>query len=316
MHDISLEVDGSGTTDPATGNYQYNEGDVVNITAIPDEGWQFDSWNGGVTNAQSNATTIIISSNETVTAKFSPIVHDISLEVDGGGSTKPAAGNHQYHEGDVVTIMAITDEGWKFDGWSGGVADPRAAVTTITVNSDKNVTAKFSPIVHDISLEVDGSGTTDPATGNYQYNEGDVVNITAIPDEGWQFDSWNGGVTNAQSNATTIIISSNETVTAKFSPIVHDISLEVDGGGSTKPAAGNHQYHEGDVVTIMAITDEGWKFDGWSGDVADPRAAVTTITVNSDKNVKANFSQIVPGWWQALRTLYDEVLAKLRSLFS
>ena len=33
-------------------------------------------------------------------------------------------------------------------------------------------------------------GTTDPAPGNYTYNSGDVINITAIPDDGFQFAYW------------------------------------------------------------------------------------------------------------------------------
>ncbi|MDD4986154.1 MAG: hypothetical protein PHQ43_10275, partial [Dehalococcoidales bacterium] len=84
--------------------------------------------------------------------------------------------------------------------------------------------------------------------------------------------------------------------------------------GSTKPVPGTHDYREGDVVTIIAITGEGWRFDGWSGDVTDSESAVTTVTVSSDKAVTANFSQVEPSWWKALHTIYDKVLAMFRSL--
>jgi uncharacterized repeat protein (TIGR02543 family) len=77
---------------------------------------------------------------------------------------------------------------------------------------------------------------------------------------------------------------------------------------------GTHEYNEGDVVSITAIPDEGWQFDGWSGDVTAPQLTMTTLTVTSDTTVTADFSRVEPDWWQVLRTLYDEVLAILRSL--
>ncbi|MDD5590837.1 MAG: InlB B-repeat-containing protein [Dehalococcoidales bacterium] len=182
------------------------------------------------------------------------------------------------------------------------------------MSSNKTVTANFTPIVHTLSLEVDGSGSIQPAAGIHEYNQGDVVTITATPGEGWQFDGWSGDVTDSESAVTTVTVSSDMTVTAEFSPIVHTLSLGVDGSGSIQPAAGSHEYNEGDVVTITATPAEGWQFDGWSGDVSDSESAVTTVTVSSDKTVTANFSQAEPSWWKALHTVYDRVLAMFRSL--
>ncbi|MDD5509753.1 MAG: InlB B-repeat-containing protein [Dehalococcoidales bacterium] len=314
VHTLSLEVDGSGSIQPAAGAYQYNEGEVVTIKAVPNQGWQFDGWSGGVTNPDLTTTTVTVSSDKTVTAEFTPIVHNLSLGVDGSGSTKPVVGTHRYREGDVVTVIAITGEGWRFDGWSGDVTNSESAVTTVTVSSNKTVTANFTPIVHTLSLGVDGIGSIQPAAGAHEYNEGDVVTITATPGEGWQFDGWSGDVADSKSAVTTVTVSSDETVTANFTPIVHTLSLGVDGIGSVQPAAGTHDYNEGDVVTITATPGEGWQFDGWSGDVADSKSAVTIVTVSSDKTVTANFSQAEPSWWRALHTIYDKAMAMFRSL--
>jgi len=247
-------------------------------------------------------------------ANFSPIVHTLSLGVDGSGSIQPAAGAYQYNEGDVVTVKAVPNQGWQFDGWRGGVTNPDLTTTTVIVSSSKTVTAEFTPIVHNLSLGVDGSGSTKPVAGTHQYREGDVVTVIAITGEGWRFDGWSGDVTDSKSAVTTVTVSSNKTVTANFSPIVHTISLGVDGSGSVQPAAGPHDYDEGDVVTITAIPGEGWRFDGWSGDVTDSESAVTTVTVSSNKTVTAHFSQAEPSWWKALHTVYDKVLAMFRSL--
>ena len=54
----------------------------------------------------------------------------------------------------------------------------------------------------------------------------------------------------------------------------------------------SHEYTEGTSVSIIAIPDNGWQFDSWTGDVADPSSATTTLTMNSDHTITANFSQI------------------------
>ena len=283
------------------------------LEAMPVPGYYFANWSSDLAGTE-NPVSLDILHDSLITANFSPIVHTISLEVDGNGSTEPAVGTHEYNEGDVVRITAIPDKGCQFDGWSGDVTDPELTTTTFVVTSDKTVTANFSPIVHTVSLEVDGNGSTEPAAGTHEYDKGDVVRITAIPGEGWQFDGWSGDVTDPELTTTTLIVTSDKTVTADFSLVVYTISLEVDGNGSTEPAAGTHEYDKGDVVSITAIPGEGWQFDGWSGDVTDPQLAMTTLIVTSDKTVTADFSLVEPDWWRVLRTLYDKVLAMLRQL--
>ena len=63
------------------------------------------------------------------------------------------------------------------------------------------------------------------------------------------------------------------------------------------PAGSNNSYEEGTVIDITAIPDSGWQFDIWTGDVDDVGSANTTVTMDSDKTVSADFSQVKPGWW-------------------
>ncbi|MCK4824286.1 hypothetical protein KA005_51515, partial [bacterium] len=60
--------------------------------------------------------------------------------------------------------------------------------------------------------------------------------------------------------------------------------------GGTAP--GMYLYKHGDVVTLTAIDKappSGSEFQGWTGDVANSSAASTTITMNGDKTVTADF---------------------------
>jgi len=89
----------------------------------------------------------------------------------------------------------------------------------------------------------------------------------------------------------------DKSVTANFSEIgviSYTLTIEVNGSGSTIPAAGTHQYEEGEIVSISATPDEGWQFDGWTGDVDNPNSASTTVTIDGDKTVTASFSDAAP----------------------
>jgi uncharacterized repeat protein (TIGR02543 family) len=70
-----------------------------------------------------------------------------------------------------------------------------------------------------------------------------------------------------------------------------------EGGSVTTPGEGRHHYCEeqGGRVNLVATPDAGYRFDKWTGDVgtiADVNDATTTITVNGDYSITANFEKI------------------------
>jgi branched-chain amino acid transport system substrate-binding protein len=68
-----------------------------------------------------------------------------------------------------------------------------------------------------------------------------------------------------------------------------------DGGSVTTPGEGTFAYDEGEVVNLVAVAEEGYHFDNWTGDVgtvANVYNATTTITMNGDYEVTANFEEI------------------------
>ena len=58
------------------------------------------------------------------------------------------------------------------------------------------------------------------------------------------------------------------------------------GAGFVSPSGG--EYESGKQVTLTAIPNSGYIFDYWSGGVSDT-ATTTTITMDSDKSLIANF---------------------------
>ena len=75
------------------------------------------------------------------------------------------------------------------------------------------------------------------------------------------------------------------------------------GGSVTTPGEGTFTYDEGTVVILAAKPDEGYQFANWTGDVntiTDVEDGTTTITMNGDYTITANFVQS-----QLIRTWYD-----------
>jgi hypothetical protein len=71
------------------------------------------------------------------------------------------------------------------------------------------------------------------------------------------------------------------------------LTISSTGGGSvTSPGVGPFAYGEGTVVNLAAIPNTGYRFVNWTGDVdtvADVEDATTTITMDDNYSITANF---------------------------
>ena len=82
--------------------------------------------------------------------------------------------------------------------------------------ADEAVTATFTQIIHDLSISVDpaGGGTTNPSAGVHSYADGAIVEVTATPAAGYQFEKWSGACTG--SGTCSVTTSAAKAVTANF----------------------------------------------------------------------------------------------------
>ena len=211
----------------------------------------------------------------------------IAVSPAGGGTTSPSAGTYTYDEGEAVSITATAATGYEFDKWT-GAASGTSATTSVTMTSNKTVTANFveeTPAVteYTLTMAVDpaDSGTTSPAVGTHDYDDGTVVDITATAADGYLFDGWTGDVADDASASTTVTMDADQTVTANFSLITYTLTMTAVTNVTTIPAAGDHIYTAGEVVDISAVPAAGWTAS-WTGDVA---ADATTVTMDADKTV-------------------------------
>lgn len=78
----------------------------------------------------------------------------------------------------------------------------------------------------------------------------------------------------------------------EFTPKYNLTTSSTMGGRVTTPGEDTFTYDEGKVVDLVATPDTGYRFVNWTGDVeeiADVYDATTTITMNDDYTVTANF---------------------------
>ena len=116
------------------------------------------------------------------------------------------------------------------------------------------------------------------------------MNVTATPATGYTFTSWSGACSGA--GACAVTMDADKTVTANFTLISHNLTTAVSpaGGGTINPAAGVHAYTYGTVVAVTATPAAGYAFSSWSG--ACSGAGACAVTMDADKTVTANFTQI------------------------
>jgi len=160
-------------------------------------------------------------------------------------------------------------------------------------------TIAVRPAPRDLTISSTGGGSvTTPGEGVFTYDEGTVVDLVAEAEEGYRFVNWTGDVgtiADVYAATTTVTMNGDYSVTANFVAI-YDLTISSTGGGSvTEPGEDTFTYDDGTVVDLIAEAEEGYRFVEWTGDVgtiADVYATTTTITMNGDYSITANFVAI------------------------
>jgi len=149
-----------------------------------------------------------------------PTQYDLTISSTEGGDI--IIGEGTYADGTVVTLEAVADECYEFVNWTGAdVADPYSAITTITMDEAKSVTANFALLSYDLTVDsTDGGEVTIPGEGIFPYDCGTMVDLVATPDAYYGFVEWTGDVdaiADVYAASTTITIKGDYSITANFS---------------------------------------------------------------------------------------------------
>ena len=128
------------------------------------------------------------------------------LVADGATPAFTITPNASYHVEDVLV-----------NGSSVG------AVTNFTfpaIHSDQTIAASFAINAYTLTLAAVGSGSVAAVPNQATYDPGTLVQITATPAVGWNFESWSGDATGS-TNPLSVTMNANQSITANFSQHIY-----------------------------------------------------------------------------------------------
>jgi uncharacterized repeat protein (TIGR02543 family) len=297
---IGASTHGSVAKDPNEPSYAY--GDVVTLIPTANTGYSFTSWTGD-NGADVNAgNQIIMDGNENVTPVFTAGTYTLTIDVNAvRGSVTPSP-SAPYHYGDVVTLTPTANTGWTFSGWTGANGADVNGANKITMNSNKAVTANFTQNVYTLTLDANGtgSGTATKSPNQATYHYGDLVTLTATPNNSnfEAFTRWvgdvNSTVANGTSNPKTILMpAANMDVNATFTIREFTLNIVYDpnsSAGTVTKSPNQSTYHYGDPVTLTGTPSwAGWSVSGWSGDANGTDSSIVLV-IDTDPNETVHFT--------------------------
>ena len=239
----SVEIPGWGTCFPPSCEVELPAGEKATLTAIPDPAAVFVSWKGcdtgGINGRQCTVTT---GSGKTVIATFIAAPALTVSKATGSGlgkvtsypsgilclancSTTTAA----FKEGAKVKLTPTPSKHFHFVEWLGDCTG--SGYCELTMGEDREVEALFAENTkYDLDLTKDGDGygtvkslpsgincgpTCSSTAASFYENE--VVELTATPGKGSNFEGWSGGGCSGIGTCK-VTMSAAKSVEAKFGP--------------------------------------------------------------------------------------------------
>jgi hypothetical protein len=220
----------------------YKAGDVVTLTAEPNEHWVFKQWEGDGSGS-STPLQITMTSNKSVVGVFVKRDYPLTLTIEGEGTVEEKIvtnpGGKVYPHGTTVELTPKPNNGWVFSSWGGDLTGSEIP-KRIIIDKEKKVTGKFirNPIVTTLNC----NAATNNGTLTSEVAVTGVVNIV-IPYSGAFGGTHNGqtvtstgvtGLTATLAAGTFAIGSGNLTYTITGTPSAVGVaSFTINIGGKT-----------------------------------------------------------------------------------
>lgn len=329
----NLTVDnlGGGTVISDDGNincgevcsFNYDSSATVTLTATPDTDYEFGGWVNVEGCGESGQCVVDIGSttgNKSVKAHF---YKPLTLDVENSGGGFVSGTNIEC--GDicqatfrassiVINLEAQADLGYEFVGWGGACMGQNNCELVLNQEAGKAlVTAQFIKLPIDLSVSHSVGGNIISGDGNIDcgdicqtnYNDAEIqaVLLNAIAESGYVFSGWGGGCSGLSECVVDIGIT-DILVTAQFTQVLRQLSVISIGNGiitsddnkinCSASCQASYSTATDHTVTLVAMPQAGYQFDGWSGDCSGIGTCNLIIGVNSgNKSVSANFSEAV-----------------------
>ena len=264
----------------------------------PGTQYSFVSWNDNGPASH----TFSVTGTGTLAATFKTQYQlTVSISPPGSGTVSPTSGGY-YDSGAAVPLQAVAASGFVFGSWTGKVANSSLASTTVNMTSPQSVAAAFlgrtltvQTTPAGLQFSVDG-GPMLLAPQTLTLSSGGTHTIATPPIQSgptgtqYVFTGWNDG----GSATHTFTASTSATLAASFKT-QYQLTLAASplSGGSVQPVSGSF-YDAGSAVSITATPTAGYSFQGWIGNVIDPKAQSTGVTLSAPQSATALFTTVAP----------------------
>jgi hypothetical protein len=143
------------------------------------------------------------------------IKFSITFSSGSGGSVSIPGGS--YETGTNVSVTATPDSEYVFVNWSNGSTQNPLSVS---VNSNQTISANFEKRKYPLTMTVIGEGIVSEeiisaGRTTTEYTSGSIIQLTAVPSDGWGFSGWSGTVSSIE-NPIQLTVDEAKSITSTF----------------------------------------------------------------------------------------------------
>lgn len=264
----------------------YDYGDSVTIEQEPHIGYHFANWQYSDNQTEfqflsnQNPYTFTVTKDLQVFAEYEINKYFVTFGVEGNGSIDRSS--EYINHGELLrTINYFPDPGWKFSTWK--VNGVETDVLPTIVIEDLNIIQVFEKEIYQLTININGNGTTDIISGQYEY--GDVVEITQTPDNHWEFKNWTGDIV-SNNNPLSLTINKDMMITQNFVIKQYNFTYEIIGNGRINIQQG--KYPALTTLNITQIPDISSIFKTYTGQLVSENETIELL-MDSDKHLVVVF---------------------------
>ena len=282
---------GSGSYSDAKVSHSVSvaDGDVLEVLAVPDNGFAFSKWNIDGSESMDNPYSQSIHDDLSLSCTFAEIPPEevtIKVQTDGTNEARYRIGDGSWSNwssseqsfkvnvGSIYSVEAQVKGNYTFKEWTTGSEKTSSNPANFTAKSGVNAVhiASFEAIVMRTLTVVAGTGGKCRAKLNNNWSEyysgshtftdivdGTKVTVEALADNGYHFSKWTDS--GAPTSVTReITVNSNKTITAQFEVDSLDefqVTYEaIPNGSATMDGAGT--YADGETCKIKVNVSAGY----------------------------------------------------------
>ncbi len=272
-----------------TGSGSYEENDQVTLEVTANSGYRFVSWDDSNTD---NPRIFQATEDVTFIATLEAIPEytvTVNINNDNLGSVTGAG---TYQENASVTVTAAPVAHCAFSKFVIDNTDITTNPYTFTVTDNVLVSTEFVTLNwYTITVTSDDTDLGS-VSGSGDYDEGDTVTLTAVPETDCRFTGWSDG--NIE-NPRTFQASASLNLTAYFEAIDYKtFSLTVNDNTKGSVTGGSaNRYEAGTQIELTAVPESGCKFVCWEINGEDIEYNNPLLfDVDDDTTIEAQFADI------------------------